>query len=346
MQIVVRCGVAWLVIGGAGCLDGAPEPTGRIAVPLVANGADGAAYRLPPGTRLQLVRDDYTRVVPLDGEAAFLTVEVPPGAYAPTLLDDAGHTTTWPLIRTAADGSETRVEGTLDALAPLTVADQETTALTLQFHANLAEVITFAMGAVQVDVAVDEGVASAYRIDLTGTSLDTSARVTNDAPFFSDFVPLDSVQAARISALTTSGWRATSPSTVCADVALSHDAPDAMGRLLDEAFENGAAEVLCVQQLAPQVAQLSVRTGRIGGPRTSVLGQFGALQYAITMTAFATVQADVFDGTTLRLAALALALPSGMQIDLELDQLPPGGAPVHWFSVIASGGGTATLTAL
>lgn len=118
-------------------------PTGRMAVALTAPGASGAAYR-------------------------FVPVEVPPGdAFAMT--------------RIVADDTQTAVEAILEPSAPIIVVEGQTTPLTLRFHVVLTEDIAFAMGAVQIDVAVNEAAATSYQTELAGDLLRTIASTLTDA---------------------------------------------------------------------------------------------------------------------------------------------------------------------
>jgi hypothetical protein len=68
--------------------DGAPS-TGRVALAVVATGSDGATYRLTAGTELLMTQTGVpvAFTVRLDGDAAVVTVPVPPGLYQTDLCD-------------------------------------------------------------------------------------------------------------------------------------------------------------------------------------------------------------------------------------------------------------------
>ncbi len=334
------------MMSGVGCMegvaggDGADGAMGQVVVPLVASGGDGASYRLPPGTQMILSKEGYLRQVAIDGDGPSLTVSVPPGDYLPPFVfDSAGHTTTWPLDRIEADGTTTRVEATLDPGAEFTVTEGETTSLTLQFHTKVAGVITFTLASVDVDIAIEEGAASSYRIEMAGIGmshfLNQEVAVLPDLPPFHDLV---------VTAQTTSPWRLAGATTACADVRITWQSSEDQIRVIDEALDQAAPHTVCVAQLAPQLAQLSLPHTRIGPPRTDLLSGFGTVRVSSSFAVDLNV--DVFDGTTLRLGALARIIQTSTQLGINFEGQREDGSFQQLANVFEFGGGHAQLTAL
>jgi hypothetical protein len=336
---ISMCGFVLVMIGGAGCLDAAPGSTGRVTVPLVASGADGASYRLQPGTRLLLNAPSYSREIPLDGDGPSITVDVPPGDYHPFVRDNLGRTTAFPLDRIAADGTVTLVEGTLELPAPFTVAAGETTAVTLRFHVAVSEVITFTLGAVAVDVAITETTATAYRIELAGLELDLEV----DAPVsvLPELAPRHDVV---ITAVTGAAWRIADPTTACATATVSWQTNLDQVDVFEEAIDEAVPHELCITQFGPGFARIALALTRLGPPRSSLLARFSAVR--VTTVFSLDVAADVFDGTTLRLAALATIQPAAVGLGVNFESQLEDGAFQQLTRLREAGGGHAQLTAL
>ena len=157
---------------------------GGVAAALTSTGADGATYRLTPGTRLTLSGTNLPGYdVGLDGDGTVVTVPVAPGDYQASIYDQNGDTTAWPLERTL-NGTTTIVTGQLvtPQPAPLTVVSQQTTSLVLQFDVATAGTITFDRGTVGVSVGVNEQPGKGFTAGADGTG-DVAGAPLSDGPY-------------------------------------------------------------------------------------------------------------------------------------------------------------------
>ncbi len=172
---------AALVAGSVAC--GSPSggenvANGSIASAVSAVGPDGATYSLPAGTTLSLVAASggATYVFPVDTGGTSASYSVPAGRYAATL------STVTELLRAGDAGPLTPVNATLSDAQPyeITVVAGLTTDLTLHFSAAGGEAITFSSGTVNTTVSVsfDAGpanaVGSTLQLNLTAQTNGTS----------------------------------------------------------------------------------------------------------------------------------------------------------------------------
>jgi hypothetical protein len=166
----------------AACVaDDGAERTGHIALAVVAAGPDGATYRLPQGTILEM-QPGYS--FPLDGDGAIVTVQLSPGTYDAWLFastaSGAGSLIEWPLDRIAADGSVDSVNATLvtSQPAPVTVVAGQTTPLVLEFRIATGGTVRFERGDVAVSIDVGGTPATAFTASAQGTFGTTSLQST------------------------------------------------------------------------------------------------------------------------------------------------------------------------
>jgi hypothetical protein len=170
---LARIGLALAVAACAKPGDDTGGTPGSIGIALVTTGADGATYRLTPGTRLSLTQagDGAVWDFPLDGDGAVVTLRVPPGDYNAEIYNDSGFTTQWPLDRSGGGEPSTTVTATLVSAQPasVTVVSGETASLVFQFSVGTAGMLTFDRGSVDVSIGVSEQPATHFSTSATGT---------------------------------------------------------------------------------------------------------------------------------------------------------------------------------
>jgi len=296
---------------GTACVE-RPVPLGTIEVPLTAPGPDGGTYRLPFDTILFLDAPGFHGGFGLEGDAPSKTFEVAPGDYALSLVDRAGDTTVWPLTLEEPNGLTTTVETNLDLPATLHVTENETTEVVIRFHVPHLETITFAVGTVDVTVAVDD--TSATSLDIEVGMDATRVLTTSVAPPGPSAPPAlrtrlpatgDPGDRYLVRAHVVGPWAIARESVACAPARVSIDAGGNPGFVNLVAEAPPSIQPLCIQQDAPGRAEVSIIFTRQGAALTPLLSDFSALQYVINEGFFAVVDADLFDGRTLRLDTLA-----------------------------------------
>lgn len=339
---------------GAGCLQApASEPTGYIIVPLIAPGAGGVTYRMPPNSVLQLNQPGLGFGIGLDPDATSQTVEVPPGDYSVGLTDPAGDTTVWPLTRVNPDGTTETVPGLLDLTPTISVANHQTTPLVIRFHVAAIGPITFDVGAIDISVEVDETPATAFDFTITSSSLSAGfVFVGANAP--AALAPRLPAQDATgdsysVTAHTTGPWSLVTSNFVCAPVTATVSATGNQGfvQLMGEATPT-EFDQLCLQQAAPHQVFVFMSFFRQGPAATPLLSDLGDRQYFVGHDFSAFLTADVFDGFTLDLRPLAGAHPASLSVFGNISAVastPDGGTTFDtWYQVDEFGDSTVTLT--
>jgi hypothetical protein len=345
-----------LAVAGAGCVQApASESTGYIHVPLIAPGAGGVIYRMPPNTQLNLSQGgQIVAIFGLDGDATSQTIEEPPGDYGVSLTDLAGDTTVWPLTRVNPDGTTEVVQGLLDLTPTITIADRQTTPLVIRFHLAAIGPITFHVGAIDVSVVVDEtAAATAFDFAITGPLL-TAGFVSVGANAPAALAPRlpalnDTGDSYTVTVHTTGPWSFVTSNFVCAQASASVSATGNQGfvELMAEATPTGFDQ-LCIQQAAPQQAFLFMSFFRQGAAATPLLSDLGDQQYFVGHDFSAQIAADVFDGFTLDLRPLSGTHPANLfvfgNISVETPT-PDGGTSFDtWYQIDNFGDATVTLT--
>lgn len=344
-----------LAVAAAGCAQApASELTGYVNIPLIASGAGGVIYRMPPNTQLNLSQGgQLVDIFSLDDNAASQTLEVPPGDYGVSLTDLAGDTTVWPLTRVNPDGTTQVVQGLLAISPTISVADHQTTPLVIRFQVAAIGPITFQVGAIDVSVEVDETSATAFDFTITGPSLATDfVFVGPNAPAaLAPRLPAlnDSGDRYAVTAHTTGPWSFVASNFVCAPVSASVSAAGNQGfvELMAEATPTGFDQ-LCIQQVAPGEAFLFMSFFRQGPAATPLLSDLGDRQYFVGHDFSAEVAADVFDGFTLDLRPLSGAHPASLFVfgDISTETTAPDGNTTFdtWYQLDEFGDATVTLT--
>jgi hypothetical protein len=99
----------------AGCAETEPgesDSFGSLAAAVTATGTDGATYRLPAGTYVQVWNDTFYDYWSMDGDMNILSVEVPVGDYYVALGHPTDTRSTGPLDRENPDATTETVNGT------------------------------------------------------------------------------------------------------------------------------------------------------------------------------------------------------------------------------------------
>ena len=340
------------VAGGVGCAEApASGPTGYITVPLVAPGAGGVTYRMPPNTQLNLSQGgQLVAIFGLDDDAASQTIEVSPGDYTVRLTDLAGDTTVWPLIKLSPDGTTETVQGVLDLPPTISVTNHQTTPLVIRFHVAAIGPITFDVGAIDVSVEVDETAATAFDVTITAPSL-TAGFVLVGAhapPALPPRLPalFATGDGYSVTAHTTGPWSIVTSNFICAPVTVSVSATGNPGwvNLVAEA-PPAPVTSLCIQQAGPQQAIVFMVFSRTGAPTTPLLADLGDRQYFVEQDVSAQIAADLFDGFTLDLRRLSGPHPASLFVFATIaTPVSPLTAFDTWYQVDESGNATVTLT--
>ncbi len=341
-----------VAIVGAGCVAAPPsEPVGSIEVPLTAPGANGATYRLPPGTLLAVASGTFGGSFPLDGDAPSLMVSLPPGIYGVSLFNAAGYGSTWPLTRQNPDGTVETVQATLLDLVPLlTVTEGQTTPLAIRFHVATAGPIAFSHGTVLAFLEIDEADATSFQFVLDAPSLSTfDVRPTPFAP--PELAPRlpspgSTGQSYRVTAQTIAPWFQLGSDTVCANVSAAASGAGE-GRWADLLFEAQSADqaFICIRQIGPQRASIDFSTTHRGPALTPLLADLGDRIYQVSYRAGGEVAADAFDGTTLHLSAITGTRPTSLSLFANIAVLDgPGVQP--WLDLFELGDASHTVTPL
>lgn len=356
--------VLFVAVGAAGCTEAtAPESLGHIAIPLTAPGAGGVTYRLPPNTLLFLSGAGFFGRFSLDSDDPSLTVDVPPGDYSVFLSDSDGDTTTWPLRRQNADGTIQIVPGTLDLTPTITVTKDQTTSLVIRFHVAGIVPITFSLGSVEVTVSVDETAAQSFDFEFAAPALTVLSTVFSDtAPAaLASRLPVTGSTDNRyvVHAQTISPWSmvqsdagANPFAVVCAQVHVSIDAGGNQGfiDMVTEAPPSGNEQfcIVQVQGASSSFAQMFINVSHEGTATTPLLSDLGDHPYFITHTLDSFIEANVFDGRTLHLEALAGTHSVTTHLFAEITaEIPDADGEItfdHWYLLNANGAGTIELT--
>jgi hypothetical protein len=177
--LTMRKSMTALALGAAlaacGLGDDPGSSVGHVGMAVVTTGADGALYRLTPGTRLALaLASDPSQVsdFALDGDGAVVTVRLAPGDYQASIYHpDGNFTSQWPLERTNGNEPMGTVTATLVTPQPVavTVMTGQTTSLVFQFNVASGGTLTFDRGTVETRIGVATVPASSLSVGADGT---------------------------------------------------------------------------------------------------------------------------------------------------------------------------------
>lgn len=340
-----------LATGLMACAVDDTPPLGRLAVALSAPGPDGSTYRLLEGTQLETSGDAFFETFLLDEDSATLTFELPVGDYQVTLTHANGYTTSWPLVRTNADLSQTVVQATLVTPMPVatSIAAEVTTSLVLSFEVPGSEPVTFAAGSLAVSAEVVEVDADGALLDYGGSQVSvTEAHVHDDAPpALADYWPDEATTALSFSVHGTLGkWTQRNSTRVCAELEVEGIAAVGHAAFTDIVLNSVAAPPasadVCIDASNP-TQMLEVVLVRLGPATTGPLADQGQLEYVFLSRFAAALPEPVFVDGTLDLALLDWShglLP--MTGFLEVTEVTPTSEFLPWFD--ATLGGTIDFT--
>lgn len=341
----------FLTTAAMGCATApAPERVGHVDIPLTATGAGGAVYHLPAGTTLELFNDSFVGPFSIDGDGASISVDVPPGTYSSVLFSAAGSTTLWPLVRQNADGTTQTVQAMLDPIPDVTVTENQTTPLVIRFHVAGAGPISFTHGSVAVSVTVDED-GGVFQLAIDAPAVTFSGVADGSAPpqLAGRFPANGAVIGYHASAQTTGPFAFTNPGTVCAPATASVTVATPSAQLQDYVTEATSPDDtrICIDQFAPGNVSLVIQLLRFGTPVTPLLSDLTSQEIVADLDIEAVLNADVFDGTTLRPGALLGTQSAGMFLSGGLFVPTPDGSEFNeWFQITGFGNGTSDFTTL
>ena len=305
---------------------------GSVSLPVETAGPDGATYRLPVDTRLTLASTSIPNYdVSLDGTDSTMTFAAEAGDYQAQLYNaDHDFTTTWPLTRTAPDGTVSTVDAQLLTPQPLaaTVVANQTTSLVFQFSIATGGTVTFGHGSVTITIGVGQQPATSFSVSAQGSG-DVLGAPAFDGPYAAALpavVPAAGVTGLGIavSAKLTGAWQEAGGTidvdgqalSVCAPISLT--AATGSGQpgyadLIAEAGHGSAPDFLfgpasmCITDYGT-VQEVRIRLAREGVSETPTFtAMFGAQPALFWHVLRGTLPAPIYDSVngTLDLDALA-----------------------------------------
>ena len=295
----------------AGCAETASDDEdryGSLATAVTATGSDGATYRMPAGTFVQVYSSTFSDFWSMDGDFQILTVEVPVGDYDVNLSHSAGYTVEWPLERTNPDATTETVTATLVTVQPVevTVNEGATSSLVFQFQVVDGGTVTFAHGVIDISIDVDVDESTVGRTTY-------SATYTKDGENFGPTAPPelgDMVHGVgdavfhQISVNVVGDWVQNSSNSACSTATLIGGTVSlSYIELTREAWLGGATAQLCVYGgiYAPYVF---LQTSRTGPAITPTFQALPADEISVFQSMYTVLPDTIFDGTTLDLGAM------------------------------------------
>lgn len=336
---IVRCATALAVAAAlAGCAETAPDDDtfGSLATAVTATGTDGATYRLPAGTYVQVWNDTFFDYWSMDGDMNILTVEVPVGDYYVALGHSNGYTVEWPLDRTNVDATTETVDATLLTPQPVsvTVTEGATSSLVFQFQVVDGGTVTFAHGLIDfsIDVSVDTSTIGRNTFSATYTK-DGENFGPTAPPELGDLVPaVGDPVFHQISVNVVGDWVQTSSNSACSTATLIGGTVSASYvEFAREAWTGGATARFCVYGgiYAPYVYLTSQR---VGPAVTATFAALPADELYVFQTMSTVLPDPVFDGTTLDLGAMTGTFTVTGSLYSSLYGLPSGGTSYeYWY---------------
>jgi len=338
---LVRCVTALVAAAAiAGCAETEPDESdsyGSLATAVTATGTDGATYRLPAGTYVQVWNDTFYDYWSMDGDMNILSVEVPVGDYYVSLTHSNGYTIEWPLDRTNPDATSETVNGTLLTPQPVsvTVTEGNTSSLVFQFQVVDGGTVTFAHGLIDFSIDVNVAETTVGRMTYSGT-------YTKDAETFGATAPPELVPMVhplgasifhQIAVNVVGDWVQNSSNSACSTATLiGGTVSSSYVELSREAWTGGATARVCVYGgiYSPFVFVTSTRSGPAVTATFSTLTGVDQFYFSQQMT---TVLPDtVFDGETLDLGAMTGTFTLSGSVSSQIYAIPTGGSAFeNWY---------------
>ncbi len=313
----------------------ATDDVGTIGVALTAADAGGATYRLTPGARLAMSGGTFYDEYSLDGDAAFVRIDVPPGDYAADLVNDAGDGPQWPLVRRELDGSVETVLATLvtPMPAPLTITADGLTNLVLRFEVPDVGPVTFAEGSVDVSIEVVGTTPANLDVHYDGTLDVSSVVIDPTAPAaLAPRMPAagDAGLPFALYASITGPWAKTSATMACAPVSfVNWGGAGGVVAVMMEATAPGAS--FCIFDDGVSPAQGQIVLSRTGAPTTPTFSDLGSGSYSFLAFTSVEIPAGAFDGETLDLGVLLGAHTFPATMVTRVSHRAADGEPrIHW----------------
>ena len=337
---LVRCATAVAAAAMlAGCAEtGADEDSyGSLAAAVTATGEDGATYRLPAGTWVQVWNGTFYDSWLMDGDATVVSVEVPVGDYYVSLAHADGYTVEWPLDRTNPDATTETVNSTLLTPQPVsvTVTEGAVSTLVFQFQVVNGGTVTFAHGVIDISIDVDVTESTVGRAMFSGNYVKSYESVGPTAPpELAALLPAtgDTVfHQIRVNVL--GDWVQTSSNSACSSVQLvSGIVSLSLFDVTREAWYPDASAQLCVygNVYAPFIYISSSRSGAALTPNFQALGDY---QFYFQQAMSTTLPDAVFDGETLDLGALTGTFDLAANLTTSIFAMPTGGSAwENWYN--------------
>lgn len=323
----------------AGCAETEPDESdsyGSLAAAVTATGTDGATYRLPAGTYVQVWNDTFYDYWSMDGDMNVLSVEVPVGDYYVSLIHGNGYTVEWPLNRTYPDATSETVNGTLLTPQPVsvTVTEGMTSSLVFQFQVVDAGTVTFAHGLIDFSIDVNVAETTVGRSTFTGnyTKDGETFGPTAPAELIPMVHPLGSTIFHQIAVNVVGDWVQTSSNSVCSTATLIGGTVSSIYvELAREAWTGGATARLCVYGgiYSPYIFVASQRSGPAV---TATFQTLGDVDYYFYQSMATTLPDAVFDGETLDLGAMTGTFTLTGNLSSTIYALPSGASAYEtWY---------------
>lgn len=347
---LVRCATAVAAAAAlAGCAETEPDEdsVGSLAAAVTATGADGATYRLPAGTYVQVWNETFYEYFPMDGDEAVLSIELPIGDYYVSLGHPNGYTVEWPLDRENVDATTETVTSTLLTPQPVSVSifEEATTTLAFQFLVVNGGTVTFAHGVLDLSIDVDVQESVVGRAMFSGTYVKGSEFFGPTAPAdLGTHVPaLGSNVFHQIVVSVVGDWHQTSTSSVCSTAILQSGIVSvSIYDLTREAWLPDATAMLCVNG-GPYAPFLWLSSSRSGAAITPAFQAYGDYTFYFQQSMSAALPDPVFDGDTLDVGALTgtFELPANLRSDIYA--IPGGGSSFESWYYDSNDGATVTF---
>ncbi len=318
MKMSTRLGaVAFAGLWATACIE-TPEEGGdgygSIGSAITATGSDGATYRLPDDSGIQVIGvspNTFNDTYSLDGDAATITVDVPVGSYGVYLFSPQAMGPDWQLERTNPDMTTETVAATLVTPIPVdvTVLENQTSNVVFQFQVADGGTVVFAQGSLSVSIDVDVSETDNGRASFVGSL--TTDDIFVDGPVDPAFFPLVGEQVFQgVEVVVNGDWTQQSSTRVCAPAFLAGGSGSHQGPFdtLVEIIQVGGTSQLCLTAFMG-VTHAEYRGERQGAP-VSVTWSGIAPEIHWYKNTVATLPVQVFDGETLDLGALAGSYPA------------------------------------
>jgi hypothetical protein len=309
---------------------------GSLATAITATGSDGATYRMPAGTYVQLYNGTFYDYWSMDGDFQILTIDVPVGGYDASLTHSSGYTVEWPLERTNPDATTETVNATLITPQPVAVTVNEgaTSSLVFQFQVVDGGTVTFAHGLVDISIDVEVDESTVGRATYSATYTKESENFGPTAPVeLGDLVHgVGEGVFHQITVNVVGDWVQNSSNSACSTATLiGGTVSNSYVELTREAWTgSGTTARLCVYGgiYSPFIIVWSYRAGPAV---TATFQALGAFDFTFYQTMSTVLPDPVFDGTNLDLGAMTGTFTVSGSMYSSVYALPSGGSAYEFW---------------